>query len=149
MSQFIEVKRDNFTISTDPSRLDIDAIADMLTRAYWASGRPRETTVKAIPNSLVFGVYDGDKQIGLARIISDYAVFAYLCDVIIHEDYRARGLGKWLMETVKSHPDLQGLRRWVLATHDAHQLYKQYGFTPLERPNYWMEIIKRSPGESG
>ena len=149
MTQFIEVKKDNFTISTDPSRLDMDAIADMLTRAYWALGRPRERTEKAIANSLVFGVYDGDKQIGIARIVSDYAIFAYLCDVIIHEDYRGRGLGKWLMETVKSHPNLQGLRRWVLATHDAHELYKQYGWTPLENPQNWMEILNRYPGEAG
>jgi len=147
MTQFIEVKKDNFTISTDPSRLDMDAIADMLTRAYWALGRPRERTEKAIANSLVFGVYDGDKQIGIARIVSDYAIFAYLCDVIIHEDYRARGLGKWLMETVRAHPDLQGLRRWVLATHDAHELYKQYGWTPLENPHNWMEILNRFSNE--
>lgn len=149
MPQIIEVKKDNFTISTDPSRLDVDAIADMLTRAYWALGRPRERTERALANSLVFGVYDGDKQIGLARIVSDYAIFAYLCDVFIHEDYRALGLGKWLMETVKSHPDLQGLRRWVLATHDAHELYKQYGFTPLENPQNWMEILNRFSGEGG
>lgn len=147
MQQIIETHKDNFTISTDPSRLDVDAIADMLTRAYWAKGRPRERTERALANSLVFGVYDGDRQIGLARIVSDYAIFAYLCDVFIHEDYRARGLGKWLMETVRSHPDLQGLRRWLLATHDAHELYKQYGFTPLENPNNWMEILKRSPNE--
>ena len=149
MPQIIEVKKDIFTISTDPSRLDVDAIADMLTRAYWALGRPRERTERAIANSLVFGVYDGDKQIGIARIVSDYAIFAYLCDVFIHEDYRARGLGKWLMETVRSHPDLQDLRRWVLATHDAHELYKQYGFTPLENPNNWMEILNRFSGEDG
>jgi GNAT superfamily N-acetyltransferase len=149
MPQVIEVKKDNFTISTDPSRLDVDAIADMLTRAYWAKGRPRERTEHALANSLVFGVYDGDRQIGIARIISDYAIFAYLCDVFIHEDYRALGLGKWLMETVKSHADLQGLRRWVLATHDAHGLYKQYGFTPLENPNNWMEILNRFSGENG
>jgi len=149
MPQTLEVKKDNFTISTDPSRLDMDAIADMLTRAYWALGRPRERTERAIANSLVFGVYDGDKQIGIARIVSDYAIFAYLCDVFIHEDYRARGLGKWLMETVRSHPDLQGLRRWVLATHDAHGLYKQYGWTPLENPQNWMEILKRSSNEVG
>ena len=149
MPQIIEVKKDNFTISTNPSRLDMDAIADMLTRAYWALGRPRERTERAIANSLVFGVYDGDKQIGIARIVSDYAIFAYLCDVFIHEDYRARGLGKWLMETVRSHPDLQDLRRWVLATHDAHELYKQYGFTPLENPNNWMEILNRFSGEDG
>ena len=149
MPQIIEVKKDNFTISTDPSRLDIDAIADMLTRAYWALGRPRERTERALANSLVFGVYDGDKQIGIARIVSDYAIFAYLCDVFIHEDYRGHGLGKFLMETVRSHPDLQGLRRWVLATHDAHGLYKQYGWTPLENPNNWMEILNRFSGEGG
>jgi len=149
MPQIIEIKKDSFTISTDPSRLDVDAIVDMLTRAYWAKGRPRERTERALANSLVFGVYDGDKQIGIARIVSDYAIFAYLCDVIIHEDYRARGLGKWLMETVRSHPDLQGLRRWVLATHDAHELYKQYGWTPLENPHNWMEILNRYPGEDG
>ena len=149
MPQIIEVKKDIFTISTDPSRLDVDAIADMLTRAYWALGRPRERTERAIANSLVFGVYDSDKQIGIARIVSDYAIFAYLCDVFIHEDYRGRGLGKWLMETVRSHPDLQDLRRWVLATHDAHELYKQYGFTPLENPNNWMEILNRFSGEDG
>jgi len=147
MQQFIETRKENYTISTDPSRLDVDAIVDMLTRAYWAKGRPRERTERALANSLVFGVYNGDKQIGIARIVSDYAVFAYLCDVFIHEDYRGRGLGKWLMETVKSHPDLQGLRRWVLATHDAHGLYKQYGFTPLENPQNWMEDLVRSPHE--
>jgi GNAT superfamily N-acetyltransferase len=149
MPQIIEIYKDNFTISTDPSHLDVDAIADMLTRAYWASGRPRERTERALDNSLVFGLYDGDEQIGLARIVSDYAVFAYLCDVFIHEDYRAHGLGKWLMETVMSHPDLQGLRRWVLATHDAHGLYEQYGWTQLENPNNWMEILNRFSGESG
>ena len=147
MLQIIEVKKDNFTISTDPSRLDVDTVVDMLTRAYWAKGRPRERTERALSNSLVFGLYDGDKQIGIARIVSDYAVFAYLCDVFIHEDYRARGLGKWLMETVKSHPDLQGLRRFLLATHDAHELYKQYGWMPLENPHNWMEILHRYASE--
>jgi len=149
MPQIIEIKKDSFTISTDPSRLDVDAIVDMLTRAYWAKGRPRERTERALANSLVFGVYDGNRQVGLARIVSDYAIFAYLCDVFIHEDYRAHGLGKLLMQTIHAHPDLQGLRRWVLATHDAHGLYKQYGWTPLENPNNWMEILNRYPGESG
>lgn len=149
MPQIIEVNKENFTISTDPSRLDIDAIADMLTRAYWAKGRPRERVERSLANSLVFGVYDGAKQVGIARIISDYAIFAYLCDVFIHEDYRTHGLGKWLMETIHTHPDLQGLRRWVLATHDAHGLYKHYGWTPLENPNNWMEILNRSSNEIG
>lgn len=147
MPQIIETHKDNFTISTDPSRLDRDAIDDMLARSYWANGRPRETLERALDNSLVFGVYEGDKQIGIARVVSDYAVFAYLCDVFIHEDYRANGIGKWLMQTIMSHPDLQGLRRWSLATRDAHGLYKQFGWNPLKNPNNWMEILNPYPGE--
>jgi GNAT superfamily N-acetyltransferase len=147
MPQIIEIHRENFTISTDPARLDMDTIVDLLTRAYWAKGRPRERTERAIANSLVFGVYDGVKQIGLARVISDYAVFAYLCDVIIHEDYRAQGLGKWLMETIHDHPDLQGLRRWTLATRDAHELYRQFGWQTLANPASWMEILQPFAGE--
>jgi GNAT superfamily N-acetyltransferase len=147
MTQIIETHRDPFTISTDPARLDIDAICDFFARAYWAHGRPRERTERALANSLVFGVYEGTKQIGIARVVSDYAVVAYLCDVFIHEDYRAHGLGKWLIETVMGHPDLQGLRRWTLATRDAHGLYKQYGFSPLADPSTWMEILNPFPGE--
>ena len=147
MPQIIEVQKDNFTISTDPARLDLDAMADMLTRAYWAKGRPRERTERAISNSLVFGVYEGEKQIGMARVVSDYAIFAYLCDVFIHEDYRAHGIGKWLMETVMGHPDLQGLRRWTLATRDAHGLYRQFGWDALQSPEKWMEILHPYPGE--
>lgn len=147
MPQIIEVYRDRFTISTDPARLDHDAIADMLTRAYWAKGRARERTERALANSLVFGVYDGQKQIGLARIVSDYSIFAYLCDVFIHEDYRAHGLGKWLMQTIHGHPELQGLRRWTLVTRDAHSLYRQFGWKPLDNPDSWMEIFSPFPGE--
>ena len=139
MPQMFERHRDHFTISTDPARLDVDAIADMLSRSYWADKRTREQLEHALSNSLVFGLFDGSRQIGLARIISDYAIFAYLCDVIIREEYRGQGLGKWLMETVHSHPDLQGLRRWFLATRDAHGLYSQYGWTPLNTPERWME----------
>ena len=147
MPQIIEIHKDNFTISTDPSRLDMDAIVDMLTRAYWAKGRPRERTEHAIANSMVFGVYDGKKQIGLARNISDYSIFAYLCDVFIHEEYRGHGLGKWLMETVMGHPDLQGLRRWVLATSDAHGLYRQFGWNVIANPENWMERFRPFPEE--
>ena len=139
MPQIIETHRDSFTISTDPSKLDVDAIADMLTRAYWAQGRTREKIARYLQYSLTFGVYDGDRQIGLARIVSDYTTFAWLCDVFIHEDYRGHGLGKWLLETIHAHPDLQGLRRWMLATRDAHGLYKQFGWTPLPNPERWME----------
>jgi GNAT superfamily N-acetyltransferase len=147
MPQPLEVHKDNFIISTDPARLDLDAVSDFLTRAYWALGRPRERTERAFANSLVFGLYAGEKQIGLARVVSDYAVFAYLCDVFIHEDYRAHGLGKWLIQTVMSHPDLQGLRRWTLATRDAHGLYRQFGWDDLKNPDKWMEILRPFPGE--
>lgn len=147
MPQIIEAHLDRFTISTDPARLDHDAIAEMLKRSYWASGRPRERLDRALANSLVFGLYDEDKQIGVARIVSDYGVFAYLCDVFIHEDYRAQGLGKWLMQTIHNHPDLQGLRRWTLVTRDAHGLYRQFGWKPLGNPAGWMEILNPNPGE--
>ena len=147
MPQIIETQRDRFTITTDPARLDYDAIAEMLKRSYWASGRPREQLDRALANSLVFGLYEGEKQIGLARVVSDYAIFAYLCDVFIHEDYRAHGLGKWLMQTIHSHPDLQGLRRWALVTRDAHNLYRQFGWEVLRDPDSWMEILVPFPKE--
>ena len=147
MIPIFETHRDNFTISTDPALLDVDAIADMLSRAYWANGRPRERIERSLRHSLVFGVYNGQRQIGLARVISDYAIFAYICDLIIHEDYRGHSLGKWLMETILGHPDLQGLRRCSLVTRDAHGLYQRYGFTPLTRPETWMELFKPFEGE--
>ena len=147
MPQIIEVKRDQFTISTDSARLDIDTICEFLKRAYWANTRPRERTERAIQNSLVFGVYDGGKQVGMARVVSDYSIFAYLCDVFIHEDYRAHGLGKWLIQTIMEHPDLKEMRRWLLVTSDAHGLYKQYGFTSIEDPEHWMQLFKQFPEE--
>ena len=147
MTQSIESHRDQFTISTDPARLDMDAILDFFTRAYWTMGRPRERTERALANSLVFGVYEGEKQVGIARVISDYSIFAYICDVFIHEDYRAHGLGKWLMETIMSHPDLQGLRRWTLATRDAHELYRRFGWDALANPTSWMEVLHPFAGE--
>ena len=147
MPQIIETHRDPFTISNDSARLDMDVILDFFTRAYWTQGRPREQTERAFANSLVFGVYEDTKQVGVARVISDYAIFAYICDVFIHEDYRAHGLGKWLIATIMAHPDLQGLRRWTLVTRDAHGLYKQYGFDSLANPDGWMEILRPYPGE--
>jgi len=139
MPQLFETHRDQFTVSADPARLDIDAIADMLSRAYWAKGRTPEIIARYLQYSLAFGLYDGERQIGLARVVTDYTTFAYLCDVIIHEDYRGRGLGKWLIETVHSHPDLQNLRRWALITSDAHGLYQQFGWSLLANPERWME----------
>lgn len=142
MSQLFESHRENYLISTDTTLLNVDAICDFLTRAYWAQGRPRERTEQALKNSLVFGVYEGSRQIGVARVVSDYSIFAYLCDVFIHEDFRGRGLGKWLMQTILSHPDLIDIRRWVLVTNDAHGLYKQYGFASIEDPEHWMQMFR-------
>ena len=147
MPPILETQRDRFTISTDPARLDIDTICYFLTRAYWANTRPRERTERAIQNSLVFGVYDGERQIGVARVVTDYSIFAYLCDVFIDEDYRAHGLGKWLIQTIMGYPDLKEMRRWMLVTTDAHGLYKQFGFTSIEDPEHWMQLFKRFSGE--
>jgi len=141
MLPIFETQRDNLLISTDPTRLDLDAITAMLSRSYWARGRKREVVARYVQHSLVFGVYDGARQIGLARVISDYTTFAYLSDVFIHEEYRSRGVGKWLVETILSHPELRGMRRWMLATQDAHGLYAQFGFTPLHDAGRWMEIF--------
>ena len=147
MPQIIETQRDKFTISTDPARLDLDAICDFLKQAYWANTRPRERTERALKNSLVFGVYAEDQQIGVARVVSDYSIFAYLCDVFIHKEYRAHGLGKWLIQTILEHPDLREMRRWVLVTNDAHELYKQFGFTSIDDPEHWMQMLKLFPEE--
>jgi N-acetylglutamate synthase-like GNAT family acetyltransferase len=138
MPQLYETNRENFTISTDPARLDVDAITDLLSRSYWANTRTREQLERALSNSFVFGLYDGSRQIGLARVVSDFTIFAYLCDVIIHESYRGQGLGKWLMSTVHSPPRLVNVRRWMLVTNDAHGLYSQFGYALLEQPERWM-----------
>lgn len=137
----MEFKKDNFIISDDDSKLNINAICDFLARAYWADKRPRDVIEKSITHSLNFGVYDGGKQIGFARVVTDRAVFAYLCDVFIHEDYRGHALGKWMIECILGHPELKGLKRWCLLTKDAHGLYKQFGFTELGDTTRWMEIF--------
>jgi GNAT superfamily N-acetyltransferase len=136
----MEWKNGEFTISTEMSRLQLDVIQKFLSEeAYWAKTRRLEQTQTAIVNSLCFGLYTGQRQIGFARVVSDMATFAYLGDVFVLEEYRGQGLSKWLMETVVAHPELQGLRRWLLATKDAHRLYEQYGFAPLRFPERWME----------
>ena len=128
-----------FEISTDPQRVDLPAVhAFLSTEAYWSPGVSLDVVQRAIEASIVFGVYRGEEQVGLARVVSDRATFAWLCDVFILEQYRGNGLGKWLMECVVAHPELQGLRRFMLATRDAHGLYAQYGFTPVE-PSKFME----------
>ncbi len=137
----IRESRGDYTISTDPARLDLDMIHAYVHHSYWAAGRPREVMVRALRHSLNFGLYHSDRQVGLARVITDYATFAYLCDVFILEEHRGAGLGKWLIEVVLAHPGLQGVRRWMLATRDAHELYARYGFTPLAAPDRQMERI--------
>ena len=136
----LEWKQGEFTISTDRNRLQTDAIHKFLSEeSYWAQNRTREQTETAIKNSLPFGVYKGENQIGFARVVTDYATFAYLGDVYILEEFRGQGLSLWLMETIVNHPDLQNLRRWVLATRDAHTLYEKFGFHELVHPERWME----------
>lgn len=143
----VEYEKGNFVISTDKGRLDIAAIHDFLsTQAYWALNRPIEMVRTAIENSICFGVYERDQQIGFARVVTDYATFAWLCDVYILPDYRSQGLGKWLVECIVTHPQLAPLRRIVLATRDAHELYRKYGnFTSLRTPERWMEKLSVSP----
>lgn len=148
MNRNLEARRGSLQISTDPALLDLDAICAFLSRSYWASSRSRDRIEASLRNSLVFGVYDGQRQVGMARIVSDYATFAWLCDVFVDESYRGKGIGKWLMETVVSYPDLQGLKRMLLVTRDAHGLYSQYGFTPLANPSGWMERVGESPAAS-
>jgi GNAT superfamily N-acetyltransferase len=137
----MEWKRESFTISTDRERLDRKTIHDFLRNSYWARGIPRGVVDRSIENALCFGLYEGEKQVGFARVITDYATFAYLSDVFVLESHRGRGLSKWLMEVVLGHPDLQNLRRWTLATRDAHGLYEQFGFRPLSNPERLMEIV--------
>jgi GNAT superfamily N-acetyltransferase len=140
MTAAIEVARGGGTISTDKSRLDIDLVHDYLSRvSYWAQGRSRAVVEKSIEHSLCFGVYVGVDQVGFARVVTDYATFAWLCDLFIVESHRGLGLGKWLVECVAAHPDLQELKLFILATRDAHALYARHaGFEPLASPEHWM-----------
>jgi GNAT superfamily N-acetyltransferase len=129
-----------FLISTDKSRLDVDLIQRFLTQeSYWAKNRTLEQTQRAIENSICFGLYAGERQIGFARVVSDCATFAYIGDVFVIDEFRGRGLSKRLMEATVSHPELQNLRRWLLATRDAHGLYEQFDFASLRFPERWME----------
>ena len=131
-----------YRISTDKSLLDFDMIYDYLSlRSDWAAGRTMEAIRDSRENSLTFGIYKGQQQVGMARVITDYATFAYVCDVFVLPDFRGEGLGKWLMKVVTEHPDLQR-GWWILATRDAHGLYEQVGFTPLPEPKKFMQKRK-------
>src|SRR5436305_13963142 len=134
-----EWRRGNYLISTDKSRLDLSVIHNFLTTSYWAAGIPLEIVRRSIEHSLSFGLYKEDQQIGYARVITDYATFAYLGDVFILEPFRGQGLSKWLMEVVVTHSDIQGFRRWILLTNDDHELYKKVGFKGVETPERYMD----------
>jgi len=140
-------------LSTDRGRLELDTIHAFLSGSYWAKGIPREVVARSVENSLCFGVYKHDRQVGFARVISDFATFAYIADVFVLEAFRGQGLGKWMMEAILRHPRLQGLRRWSLVTRDAHSLYQPLGFTALKKPENYMELhnpnVYQPPGLSG
>ena len=134
-----------YEISTDPARLDLDVIHGYLREAYWSPGVPRDVVERSIARSLCFGLYAPNcAQAGFARVVTDGATFAWIADVFQLEPHRGRGLGVWLMETVLAHPDLQGLRRILLATKDAHELYERFGFVPLPTPERWMSVLRSS-----
>jgi GNAT superfamily N-acetyltransferase len=136
-----ECRHAELTITTDPSRLDLDMVHGFLSRSsYWAAGISRELVIRALRHSMCFGAFEGAQQIGFARVISDCATFAYVCDVFVLESHRGRGVGKQLMAAIRSHPELQGLRLWVLFTRDAHELYRQFGFADARHPDRLMEI---------
>ena len=137
-----ERRRGMFRISTDAGRLDLGLVHTFLARSYWAEGIPREVVERSIRGSLCFGLSEGERQVGFARVITDRTTYAYLADVFVLEDHRGRGLGLWLIESILGHPDLQGLRRFGLVTKDAHGLYRRTGFAPLAHPERHMEIAR-------
>lgn len=136
--------KDNYEISTDKSKLQLNVIHNFLRNAYWSENIPLKIVEKSIQNSLCYGVYFGKEQVGFARVITDYATFAYLADVFVLETHRGKGLSKWLMECLLEHPDLQSIRTMMLKTEDAHGLYKKYGFALPDKPERIMEkrVIK-------
>jgi GNAT superfamily N-acetyltransferase len=142
-----QAKQGSLLISTDPALLQHKVIYEFLAQAYWAADRPVEVIDRSLAGSLCFGVYLADRQVGFSRVVSDYATFAWLCDVFIHADFRGQGLGTWMLQVVRSHPDLQNLRRWLLATRDAHGLYRKFSFRELQAPERFMEIVTPYPNE--
>lgn len=140
----MEWTKENYSITTDKSKIDVAFVQQFLSRSYWAENIPAEIVQRSIEGSLCFAVFHKQQQVGFARVITDAATFAYLADVFIDEAWRGKGLSRWLMEVIMSHPSLQGLRRFLLATRDAHGLYGKFGFTPLKDTAPWMQI--HAPG---
>ena len=131
--EYYELKKDEYLLSTDPSKLQVDMIHSYLSKeSYWALNIPKETVERSIKNSMPFGLYANGQQVGFARLVTDRTIFAYLADVFILPAFRGKGLSKWMIKSIQSHPELQGLRRWMLATRDAHGLYEQFGWTTLD-----------------
>src|SRR5260370_21203089 len=136
----MEWQRGDFVISTDRARIDVETVHRYLNaESYWAAGIPLDVFQRSIEHALCFGLYKGGKQAGFARVVTDYATFAYLGDVFVLEPYQGQGLSKWLMSVIRSHPDLQCFRRWMLATRAAHGLYAQFGFTLPSPPDRRMQ----------
>jgi GNAT superfamily N-acetyltransferase len=133
--------RGGYTISAETRAQQVDRIHAYLSRSYWAKDIPLATVARSVANSLCVGVFHAGEQVGFARVVTDRSTFAYLCDVYVLEDHRGKGLASWMLELIAAHPDLQGLRRFMLATRDAHALYKRHGFTPVKRPESLMEIL--------
>jgi GNAT superfamily N-acetyltransferase len=144
-----DLEQDEYSISCDNSKLDLVMVHNFLSNSYWSPGLPMDVLRRAIAGSLCFGLYRGIQQVGFARVVTDRATFAYLCDVFVLEEHRGKKLGRRLMEAVTGHPDLQGLRRLVLVTRDAHGLYEQFGFHPLARPEGYMELHRPNAYQNG
>jgi len=137
--EITEWRMNDYVISTDKARIDVNVVHSFLSQSYWAEGIPKRLIQKSIEHSLCFAVYNGQNLIGFARAITDFATFAYLADVFIVPQERKKGLSKWLMQVIIGHPQLQGLRRFILATRDAHSLYAPFGFKAFDKPERWME----------
>lgn len=140
-----EWRREDYTVSTDPARLQLNVIHGFLTGSYWAAGIPRETVERSLRNSLCYGVYLGDTQVGFGRLVTDLATFAYVADVFILDAYRSRGLARWMARCMVETPELKGLRRWLLATRDAHAVYRGVGFETVTDTSRFMQILNREP----
>ena len=140
------VTKDEYEIDDDTDRVDLDVVQAFLSGSYWAEGVPRDVVERSVANSLNLGLYHGGSQVGLTRAVTDRATFAWVADVFVLPEHRGRGLAHWMMETLLAHPDLAGMRRFMLATSDAHGVYADCGFTPLTAPERFMEI-QRSPRE--
>lgn len=145
MDMTIGIAPAGYEISCDLERMDVSAIHAFLTGSYWARGIPRDVVARSLRGSLCFGVFHHGEQVGLARVVSDRATFAYLCDVYVLEQHRGRGVGRWLVAQVLAHPELQGVRGFLLATNDAHRLYAQLGFLPVEGSRKFMRIQRPNP----